>query len=576
MKKPLFKRFIAYYGPHKGLLLLDLSMSLLFGVSGIFIPVMARKLMQEDVLATSLSAFITPILILCVLIIVMTVSSYVNMKWGHVLGTRMETDMRRDLFGHLQKLSFSYFDKTKTGHIMSRISNDLFTISEIAHHSPEDLFMASIMIFGGFGFMFYFSVPLALLCLIPLPVMFIWGISFGGKMRKGFRGVRKKVADINSNVENSIQGIREVQSFTNEDHEIRKFHDVNKEFRVAKERMYTTMAGFHAGMQFFMQMYTVILIGGGSILIMYGKTTLPDLVAFLLYQRFIIRPIQNLINFVEQYQQGVASFERFTEIMDIDPDITDAEDAVDIQGEIQGFVKLDNVRFRYKEDSEDVLKDISMEIKPGSTVALVGESGAGKSTIAALLPRFYEPQKGEISIDNVPINKLKQRFLRETIGVVQQSVFLFDTTIGENIAFGNPGASETDIIEAAKHANLYDFILSLPDGLDTLVGERGVQLSGGQKQRVSIARVFLKNPAILVFDEATSSLDTESESLIKESMIELCKGRSTLIIAHRLSTVKHADYTYVLKEGKVVEHGVHDDLIALKGYYYDLYSRSSF
>jgi len=337
-------------------------MSLLFGVSGIFIPVMARKLMQEDVLATSLSSFIAPILILCVLIIVMTVSSYVNMKWGHVLGTRMETDMRRDLFGHLQKLSFSYFDNTKTGHIMSRISNDLFTISEIAHHSPEDLFMASIMIFGGFGFMFYFSVPLAILCLIPLPVMFIWGISFGGKMRKGFRGVRKKVADINSNVENSIQGIREVQSFTNEDHEIRKFHDVNKEFRVAKERMYTTMAGFHAGMQFFMQMYTVILIGGGSILIMYGKTTLPDLVAFLLYQRFIIRPIQNLINFVEQYQQGVASFERFTEIMDIDPDITDAEDAVDIEGEIQGFVKLDNVRFRYKEDSEDALHNIFEKI----------------------------------------------------------------------------------------------------------------------------------------------------------------------------------------------------------------------
>jgi ATP-binding cassette subfamily B protein len=576
MKKSLFKRFIAYYGPHKGLLFLDLGMSLLFGVSGVFIPVLARKLMQEDLLTSNVRAFIPTILMLCVLILIMTVSSYVNMKWGHVLGTRMETDMRRDLFGHLQKLSFSYFDKTKTGHIMSRISNDLFTISEIAHHSLEDLFMAAIMIFGGFGFMFYFSVPLALLSLIPLPIMFIWGISFGGKMRKGFRGVRKKVADINSNVENSIQGIREVQSFTNEDHEIRKFHDVNTEFRIAKENMYTTMAGFHAGMQFLMEMYTVILIGGGSILIMYGMTTLPDLVAFLLYQRFIIRPIHNLINFVVQYQQGVASFERFTEIIDIDPDIKDAVDAIAIEGDVQGKVTLDGVSFRYKEDTKDVLKDISMEIKPGKTVALVGESGAGKSTIAALLPRFYEPQAGIISIDDIPINKLTQKFLRETIGVVQQSVFLFDTTIGENIAFGNPGASEADIIDAAKHANVYDFILSLPDGLDTLVGERGVQLSGGQKQRVSIARVFLKNPAILVFDEATSSLDTESEALIKESMIDLCKGRSTMIIAHRLSTVKHADYTYVLKDGRVVEHGVHEDLIANKGYYYELYSRSSF
>jgi ATP-binding cassette subfamily B protein len=299
-------------------------------------------------------------------------------------------------------------------------------------------------------------------------------------------------------------------------------------------------------------------------------------VAFLLYQRFIIRPIQNLINFVEQYQQGVASFERFTEIMDIEPDINDVNGAIDKIDNLEGHVNLENIWFRYKDDTEDVLRNISMEVKPGKTVALVGESGAGKSTIASLLPRFYEPQKGEISIDGVPINTLTQKFLRETIGIVQQSVFLFDTTIGENIAFGNPDASEQDIIEAAKYANLYDFIMTLPDGLDTLVGERGVQLSGGQKQRVSIARVFLKNPAILVFDEATSSLDTESEELIKDSMIELCKGRSTLIIAHRLSTVKHADYTYVLKDGQVVEHGIHEDLLAIKGYYYDLYSRSSF
>ena len=576
MERSLFKRFISFYGPHKKLLVLDLSMSFLFALSGIFIPVLARTLMQDEGLTANVRDYIPTILMIMGLIIVMSISSYVNMKWGHVLGTRLETDMRRDLFGHLQKLSFSYFDKTKTGHIMSRISNDLFTISEIAHHSPEDLFMATIMIVGGFGFMFHFSPPLATLALIPIPIMLVWGILFSGKMRKGFRGVRKKVADINSSVENSIQGIREVQSFTNEEHEIKKFHDVNTEFRIAKENMYTTMAGFHAGMQFFMQFYTLIIIGGGSILIIYGKTTLPDLVAFLLYQRFIIRPIQNLINFVEQYQQGVASFERFTEIMDIEPDITDANGAIDKIDNLEGRVTIEDIWFRYKDETEDVLKNISMEVKPGKTIALVGESGAGKSTIASLLPRFYEPQKGEILIDGVPINTLTQTFLRETIGIVQQSVFLFDTTIGENIAFGNPDASKQDVIEAAKHANIYDFIKTLPDGLDTLVGERGVQLSGGQKQRVSIARVFLKNPAILVFDEATSSLDTESESLIKDSMIELCKGRSTLIIAHRLSTVKHADYTYVLKDGQVVEHGVHEDLLANKGYYYDLYSRSSF
>lgn len=576
MDRDLVRRFVSYYKPHKWLFILDISMALLFSVSGVFIPVLTRQLLQGEGIINNVKEYIPVIVILLILVIVMSISSYINIRWGHILGTRMETDMRHDMFRHLQKLSFSYFDKTKTGHIMSRISNDLFTISEIAHHSPEDLFMAFIMIVGGFGFMFYFDPPLAWLSLAPLPFMFLWGISFGGKMRRGFRGVRKKIADINSNVENSIQGIREVQSFTNEEHEISKFSDVNREFRLAKENMYSIMAGFHAGMQFFMQFNTLVVIGGGTILIHYGKTTMPDLVAFLLYQRFITRPIQNLINFVEQYQQGVASFERFTEVMDIEPDIQDEPDAVDVKGELKGHVQLEHVSFTYKNDKEYVLNDVSLEIRPGATVALVGESGAGKSTIASLLPRFYEPQKGKILIDGYPIDKLKQKFLRETIGIVQQNVFLFDTTIRENIMFGNPEAAERDVLEAVRRANLLDFINSLPDGLDTIVGERGVQLSGGQKQRISIARVFLKNPSILVFDEATSSLDTESEALIKDSMIELCKGRSTLIIAHRLSTVRHADYTYVLRNGKIVEQGVHDELIRRKGYYYDLYSRSSF
>jgi len=537
------------------------------------IPLLVRQVLKYYLPEGNMSKLWIAMGIAAVIVAGMSVTNYINMKWGHILGTRIETDMRSTLFRHLQKLSFKYFDNTKTGHIMSRISNDLFTISEVAHHAPEDLFISTVMITGAFIVMSCINPFLGLLALVPLPIMVGWGGYYRSRMKKGFRTVRRRIADINSNVENSIQGIREVKSYTNEQYEIGKFAEVNIKFRSAKEFMYGVMASFHTGMMFLAEMYYLVIISGGSLLIYHGKITLPDLVASLMYVRFILDPIRRLVNFIEQFQQGAASFERFIEVMDVEPDIIDNEDAITLS-RIEGSIEMRNVSFRYNSTDEWVLKDISLEVPCGKTVALVGESGAGKTTLATLIPRFYEVQKGEILIDGRNVMDLHQRCLRENIGLVQQNVFLFDTTIRENILFGKPDATDSELREAAHNANILAFIESLPEGFDTLTGERGVKLSGGQRQRISIARVFLKNPPILIFDEATSSLDSESEMLIRQSMEMLCRNRTTVIIAHRLSTVKHADHTYVLKKGKILEQGTHTDLIAARGYYYSLYSSS--
>jgi len=392
-------------------------------------------------------------------------------------------------------------------------------------------------------------------------------------MRRGWRQIRQRIADINSSVENSLQGIREVKSYANEDHEIVRFNGVNREFRIAKEGMYSAMAAFHAGMMFFIESYSLIIVGGGVILAYYGRIDLADVIVFLLYARFIMMPIRRLTSFVEQFQQGVAAFERFIEIMDVEPDIVDRPNALRPKA-IGGEVELSDLWFKYATSSDWVLKDVNVRIPAGKTVALVGESGAGKSTMASLIPRFYEAQRGRVTIDGHDILDLEQRFLRENIGLVQQNVFLFDSTIRENIMFGRPDASEEELVEASRRASILDFILSQPDGFDSQVGEHGIKLSGGQKQRVSIARVFLKNPPILIFDEATSSLDSESERLIKEAMDELCRDRSTLVIAHRLSTVRNADHTYVLHQGAIVEQGRHSDLLDRKGRYRELYANS--
>lgn len=569
-KKRLLRRFAAYYKPHKKLFILDISTATFQSILSIFIPLIVSIILKTYLPDKNFTMMAYAISAIFMIAIVIAIANYINIRWGHILGARMETDMRSDLFAHLQKLSFSYFDNTKTGHIVSRISNDLFNVSEIAHHGPEDFFISLFTLLGAFSCMFYLNTPLAFVTLIPLPFLLLWGMTYQGRMRNRYRHIRTRIADINSSVENSIQGIREVKSFANEELELERFDDVNSEFKFAKEKMYTVMAAFHSAMMFILNCYPLTLIAGGVIVVANGLADIADILTFMIFLRFIMNPIRRMVNFSEQFQQGVASFERFVEIMDIEPEICDHKNAIPLEA-VKGNIVFNDVTFKYNEESNDILNNINLDIKAGATVALVGESGAGKTTLAAIIPRFYEPQKGTISIDDINIMDLQQQSLRDNIGIVRQNPFMFDTTIAENILFGKPNASEAEMVEAARNANILEFINSLPERFNTLVGEHGVKLSGGQKQRVSIARVFLKNPPILIFDEATSSLDTESESLIKQSMNILCENRTTIIIAHRLSTIKHADMIYVLKNGSIVESGNHKSLIKKEGYYHTLH-----
>ena len=567
----MLRKFIKYYKPHIGLFILDISTAIAAALLTMTIPVYTSQLLKTHIPQKDIHLIFITLGIMLAVIIIKTILSYIRVRWGHVLGVRMEADMRTDFFSHLQKLSFNYFDNVKTGHLMSRISNDLSMMAEIAHHCPEDLIISVVTIIGAFVFMFIFSVPLALIALIPIPIMLAWGIFYGGMMRKGFRRVRRKIADINSSVENSVQGIREVKSYANEYEEISKFEQVNFDFKIAKEKMYNIMATFFSGIQFLSEGYFLLVIAGGVWLIWAEKIVVADLLAFVLYIHFILRPIQRLVSFTEQLQQGAAAFERFVEVMDIHPDIVDSKNAHTIK-EVKGEILFTDISFKYSNSTDWVLEDINLRIPAGAAVAFVGESGAGKSTVASLIPRFYEPQQGSICIDGHNIMELKQKFLRENIGLVNQNVFLFDSTIRENIMYGNLNADEEQLIDAAKKANIYDFIQTLPEGFDSLVGERGVKLSGGQKQRISIARVFLKDPPIFIFDEATSSLDTESESLIQKSLELLSQNRTTIIIAHRLSTVRTADTLFIIKQGRIVEQGTHAQLLAKKQHYYKLYS----
>lgn len=570
----MLRRFIAFYKPHKFLFYIDIVAAIVASLLSIVFPAITRKLVGETIPNKDIRMIVIFFGVLFIVWAVRAILTYIRMKWGHILGVRMEADMRAMIFRHLQKLSFTYYDNTKTGHIMSRITNDLNVIAEVAHHAPEDLIISLFTIIGSFIMMFRFNTTLAWFALIPLPFIVVWGVILGGRMKSGFRLVRRKIADMNSSVENSVQGIREVKSYANEEVEIAKFGDVNLLFQKAKEKMYTLMAVFYTGMGFLTDIYYGVVLGGATWLILQDRLAIADLLAFILYINFILNPINRLINFVEQYQQGTTAFERFIEIMDIEPDIQDIPKPVKVKS-VVGEIILEDLYFKYKGSPELILENINLKIEAGKTIALVGESGAGKSTLVALLPRFYEPDSGRILIDGNNVSHLEQKFLRENIGIVQQNVFLFDTTIKDNILYGKPDATDDEVLEAARKANILDFILSLPDGFGTLVGERGVKLSGGQKQRVSIARVFLKNPAILIFDEATSSLDTESEVYIQEAMNELSVGRTTVIIAHRLSTVANADYTYVMRKGEIVEEGRHKDLVADRGYYYSLCARMS-
>jgi len=568
------RAFLRYYRPHKGLFLLDMTAAITQAALTVLIPYLVYQLFDR-LNSLKLTVIVQGVVLLAVLALAIAAAEYTSLKWGHILGVRMEADMRRDLFAHLQKLSFSYFDRTKTGHIMSRISNDLTQIAETAHHAPEDLIISVLTMGGAFAVMFHLNWQLAAITLIPLPFIVMWGNIFQKRMHQGFRTVREKVAEINSRVENSIQGIREVKSYNNEDEEIRRFRTVNDDYRIARQNVFATLAWFHSGISFLIQGYSLLFIGAGAVLMYYGKANLAEVLAFSMYSRFITMPIFRMVNFTEQYQQGISAFERFLEVMHETPELVDPPHPVDLP-ELRGEISLRNVSFRYPAGDEEVLHTVSLEIPAGGTVALVGESGAGKSTLASLIPRFYDVTSGEIAIDGVDVRAMRQTFLHTRIGIVQQSAFLFDTTIRDNILFGRPEATEEEMTEAARQANILDFIETLPDRFDTAVGENGVRLSGGQRQRLAIARVFLKNPAILILDEATSSLDNQSEALVQEALERLCRNRTTIIIAHRLSTVRHAARIVCLRGGRVVEAGSHADLLAADGYYAKLYTMHRF
>lgn len=571
-KKGLLSRFISYYKPYKYWFLLDMAVATLSSLLSIVAPFLVRKVLaiiQTPSVKEEMDVVVFLLSLVLSFYILSSFCTYIRIKWGHYLGVWIENDMRLDLFHHLQKLSFSYFDKNKTGDIMSRISNDLFNIAEVAHHCPEDMVISLLTIIGAYILMFIISTPLAFVSILPLPVMAIYGIVFNKRLKQKNRVIRKRIADINVTAENSIQGIREVKSYAREDYQEEKFSSINDSLKDSREDMYKEMASYQAGISFMRQLYYFITIAGGILLIIFGKVGVEDLAAFILYVSVVLPPIDRLINFTEQFSQGVSSFERFTEILDINPSILDKKDAETLVVK-NGSIDFNNVSFSY--EKEKVLDDVTLHIDGGTRVALVGESGAGKTTAVSLIARFYEKDSGSILIDGTSISDVTQKSLRSNIGFVQQNIFLFDASIRDNLRYGKIDASEEEMWKALEEANLKDFVLSLPDGLDTEVGERGTRLSGGQKQRLSIARAFLKNPPILVFDEATSSLDNESEALIQSSFNKLAKGRTSIIIAHRLSTVIDCDTIFVLDKGRVVEKGKHEELLAKKGIYYKLYS----
>ena len=568
----LLKRFTAYYRPFMGLFMLDIVIAAFSSLLSILFPLLTRYLLSVPIPAGDYRGMCIIFAVMLAVYVIQAVSNYIRIRWGHNLGVRMENKMREDLFAHIQTLSFSYFDRTKTGTIMSRITNDLFQIAEVAHHGPEDLLISVATIVGAYVLMFMISVPLALVSIIPLPFMLFYGIVFGHRMKEKNRAVRRSVADINVDAENSIQGIREVKSFAQENFQKDKFDKSNRKLRATREAMYAQMASYHAGIGFMRDAYYLVTVAGGAILIALGHAGLTDLLTFVLYVSVVVPPIDRLINFTEQLQQGIASFERFTEVMDISPEIKDSENATELVVK-DGNIDFRDVSFSYEpRGGELVTSHLDLEIKGGERVALVGESGAGKTTIVSLLARFYERDSGSITIDGTDIKDVTQESLHRAIGFVQQSVFLFDASIRENLKYGKSDATDEELWQALRVANLHDFVAGLPDGLDTEVGERGTRLSGGQKQRLSIARVFLKNPPILIFDEATSSLDTESEALIQDAFNNISKGRTSIVIAHRLSTIVDSDKIFVIDEGTVKEVGTHKELLARNGLYTRLYN----
>ncbi|WP_027634536.1 ABC transporter ATP-binding protein [Clostridium hydrogeniformans] len=564
----MIKTFAKYYKPYKKLFTLDLIAAFLVSACDLIYPMMTRVIV-DDVQGRNLRTLYVFGGTLIVIYIIKAGLNYFLQYWGHVVGVRMQADMRRDLFKHLQVLPNKYFDNNKTGVIMSRIINDLMEVSELAHHGPEDLFISLVMLIGSFIILCTINVPLTIIVFAFIPVL-LWFTSIKRlKMKKAFMETRVKTGEVNAALENSISGVRVTKAFTNTEHELEKFHKHNNLFKEAREYAYKAMAEFSSGMGFFMDILDLVVLVAAGYFVYKGKITLGDFTAYLLYIRMFLQPVKRLISFTEQYQSGMTGFQRFMEIMNEKPE-NEKDNAVELK-DIKGEININNVSFGY-DNKEHILNGLDLHVKEGKMVALVGPSGGGKTTLCNLLPRFYEIENGDILIDGQSIYDVTLESLRKNIGIVQQDVFLFTGTIRDNILYGNPDATDEEIEEAAKSASIHDFILGLEDGYDTYIGERGVKLSGGQKQRISIARVFLKNPPILILDEATSALDNATEYLIQKSLEKLCTGRTTLVVAHRLSTIKNADEIIVLTDNGVEERGSHKKLLNTGGIYSELYN----
>lgn len=567
------KKLTAYYKPYMKLFWADMFFAMLGAAMTLIIPLIVRYItgtVIEQPLEEASKMIIRLGILMIVMVAVEGFCNYFITYYGHVMGARMEHDMRNEIFGHYQKLSFAFYDNQKVGHLLSRITSDLFDITELLHHGPEDVVISSIKLIGAFIILVTVNLKLALVAIAIVLLMLVYAVIMNKKMKKAFKENRARIADINSQIEDSLSGIRVVKSFSNEETEMGKFRVGNSRFLQSKSRTYKYMGAYHTGMNVFSTLITVGSLIMGAYLMTIGELATADLVTFLLYINNFIEPVKKLVNFTEQFQNGYSGYERFLEIMEIAPDIADKENAVSMEN-AKGDIKFEDVTFHYSEHNENVLTHVNLEVKKGEYVALVGSSGAGKTTLCSLIPRFYDVSSGSIKLDGMDIRDIKLNDLRKQIGIVQQDVYLFAGTVMENIRYGKPNATDEEVIRAAMAANAHEFIMGLPEGYDTDIGQRGVKLSGGQKQRLSIARVFLKNPPVLIFDEATSALDNESEKIVQKSLEQLAKDRTTFVIAHRLSTIRNAERILVLTEDGIAEEGTHESLMKQGGIYAGLY-----
>ncbi len=572
--KDNLKKMISYYHPYMRTFVIDMIFAFLSAAITLVLPLIIRYVTSEVIYMEKSEAlhsvFLLGILMFAMLALYCYSNFYIS-NYGHVMGAKIEYDMRAEIFEHFQKLSFSYYDNQKTGELMSRITTDLFDITELMHHGPENIAISLVKLIGAMLILFFISPILTAAAFLLVPIMFVYAYYLNKKMKRAFARNRVKIAEINGQIEDNLSGIRVVKSFANEKIEEEKFRQGNNGFLSAKKNSYKYMGSYHAGLDTFTTLIQVVVILAGTIFITEQIITVSDLVTFLLYIGIFTEPIRTLINFTEQFQNGYTGFERFLEIMHIEPDIKDKENAVELNN-VKGDISFENVSFGYTDSLEQVLHNVNLHVSAGSYIALVGSSGAGKTTLCSLIPRFYEVTSGSVKIDGIDIRDIKLKSLRNHIGVVQQDTYLFAGTIFENISYGKPNASREEVIAAAKNANAHEFIMSLSNGYDTDIGQRGLKLSGGQKQRLSIARVFLKNPPILIFDEATSALDNESEKVVQESLEKLAANRTTFVIAHRLSTIRNAEKILVLTENGVEESGTHEELMQRHGVYEKLYS----